>query len=403
MFSLLVTVLSIALVALLALATLYYVSDIFSDRSLKANAATVRLQGQQIAAAFDMYRANHGTWPQTLQDLIDGDYLKREPQPPGTVSAAPSALGLVLPSAVANTLRWEMPRAGRPHFWVLESIGQVACQVLNIHGRQSTSVLEKVDARHLDQCFGRSAPFTYLWTLDGSTLDADIPWNDTTGGGASYGGPGFGRPIAFPSPVLIPGEPNPTVVVPNPGLARGINLLDGWKDPPGEGNPPVSDPPPPPPPPPLSAPPTAGELAIIAQETGTLPAGMTLPGMSWNGSKWMRPDPTPEIGYRHDRHTYTPCTPWEGRCTRAQIEAELAGSYTTVQGYRNFAVTGWGGEYTLNGTTYWQVFITFGLTWEPPQYSYNSFTSAQSRPTGFPSPDVEVTLAELTAAIAAAM
>ncbi len=216
MFSLLVTVLSIALVALLALATLYYVSDIFSDRSLKAKAATVRLQGQQISAALDMYRANNGSWPQKLQDLVDGDYLKYLPQPPGAISVAPSVLDLVLPPAVAGLLNWEMPREGRPHFWVLEGVGQVACQVLNSYGRQSTSILEKADARHLDQCFGRAAPFTYLWTLDGSTLGADIPWDDTVGGGASYGGPGFGRPIAFPSPVLIPGEPNPIVVGPNP-------------------------------------------------------------------------------------------------------------------------------------------------------------------------------------------
>ncbi len=174
MFSLIITILSIALVALLALATLYYVSDIFSERSTQANAASVRLQGQQIFAAMEIYRANLGAWPESLDALKDADYLKSIPQPPASIAMAPSALDLVLPSAMANsTPQWGMALAGRPHIWLLGTVNQNVCQVINKGALGDATVYERLDPAKDEQCFG-AAPATYFRTLAKDTVRADM-------------------------------------------------------------------------------------------------------------------------------------------------------------------------------------------------------------------------------------
>ncbi len=174
MFSLLITILSIALVALLALSTLYYVSDVFSERSIQAQAGTVRLQAQQIAAAMDMHRATLGTWPADLEALRAGGYLKSIPQPPAKVSAAPSVLDLVMSEAVASSSSWQIPQPNRPHFWLRDGVSEPLCQAINGIALGSTTVASAVDPRRMDQCFGDGAPYTYIYTMDGSQMGDDL-------------------------------------------------------------------------------------------------------------------------------------------------------------------------------------------------------------------------------------
>lgn len=81
MFSLIITIISIALVTALALATIYYGGSAFRDHSSKAKAAEVVLQGQQISAAVDLYRtANNGALPTSMDELAqDQKYLSAKP------------------------------------------------------------------------------------------------------------------------------------------------------------------------------------------------------------------------------------------------------------------------------------------------------------------------------------
>lgn len=80
MFSLIITIISIALVAALAVATIYYGGDIFSQQGTKAKAVKVVNAGQQINGAIEVYKAQKGTVPATLDDLVTNKMLKSLPQ-----------------------------------------------------------------------------------------------------------------------------------------------------------------------------------------------------------------------------------------------------------------------------------------------------------------------------------
>lgn len=72
MFSLIITIITIALVAALAISSIYYGGDAFNSGSTQAAASTIVNQAQQIAAASDMFRAqNAGRRPANIAALTD--------------------------------------------------------------------------------------------------------------------------------------------------------------------------------------------------------------------------------------------------------------------------------------------------------------------------------------------
>ena len=80
MFSLIITIISIALVAALAVATIYFGGDAFTKNGARADAVKVVNAGQQINGAVEMYKAQKGEVPKTLDDLVDTKLLKAIPQ-----------------------------------------------------------------------------------------------------------------------------------------------------------------------------------------------------------------------------------------------------------------------------------------------------------------------------------
>lgn len=89
MFSLVITVISIALAAALVLGSLYYGGSAWSDGSIKANATAVVNQAQQIAGAMTLYAVNNsGAEPGAasgktyFEELVDENYLQGTPQAP---------------------------------------------------------------------------------------------------------------------------------------------------------------------------------------------------------------------------------------------------------------------------------------------------------------------------------
>lgn len=80
MFSLIITIISIALVAALAVATIYYCGDAFNKNSVRSDAVKVVNAGQQINGAVEMYKAQKGQVPATLDDLVSSNLLKSIPQ-----------------------------------------------------------------------------------------------------------------------------------------------------------------------------------------------------------------------------------------------------------------------------------------------------------------------------------
>lgn len=87
MFSLIITIIAIALVAALALASIYYGGSAWNQGKDKASAARYINEAQQISAAVDLYRANNaGAYPSVVEDLVD-QYLKTLPEGPWSFSA----------------------------------------------------------------------------------------------------------------------------------------------------------------------------------------------------------------------------------------------------------------------------------------------------------------------------
>ena len=78
MFSLIITIISIALVAALALATLYYGGSAFNKGSAGAEASKLINEGQQINAAVTLAKAD-GAPSALFADLTAGNYLSQRP------------------------------------------------------------------------------------------------------------------------------------------------------------------------------------------------------------------------------------------------------------------------------------------------------------------------------------
>lgn len=85
MFSLIITIISIGLVAVLALATLYYGGESFMKGHREADNARIIQEGAQISGAFELYKTDNngdlpaGTAAQIQQQLLDKGYLKSWP------------------------------------------------------------------------------------------------------------------------------------------------------------------------------------------------------------------------------------------------------------------------------------------------------------------------------------
>lgn len=82
MFQLIVAVISIALVAALAGASIYYGGSAFSGSTAKANVTSLINQGQQISGAVTLYRTdNSGGNPANIDALVT-EYMQSVPTPP---------------------------------------------------------------------------------------------------------------------------------------------------------------------------------------------------------------------------------------------------------------------------------------------------------------------------------
>lgn len=85
MFNLIITIISIALIVVMAVASVYYGGEAFTQGTARGNASALLQQAQQINAGFVM-AVNNGEAHASVADLIAGDYLAAAPTPPATVT-----------------------------------------------------------------------------------------------------------------------------------------------------------------------------------------------------------------------------------------------------------------------------------------------------------------------------
>jgi hypothetical protein len=99
MFQLIVAVISIALVAALALASIFYGGEAFTRGQLKAQVATMINQGQQISGANTLYKTDKGGVDASVVADLTRDqgngfrYLAVAPTPPSKITEGVWELG----------------------------------------------------------------------------------------------------------------------------------------------------------------------------------------------------------------------------------------------------------------------------------------------------------------------
>ncbi len=115
MFSLIITVIAIALVAALAVATLYYGGEVFVSQHAKTAAATLDAQAQQVFAASQAYYQDHQAWPANVAVLAAGGrYLSAAPTPPASAYLVAFADGLIAPAYADGGNGVGLPALSRP-------------------------------------------------------------------------------------------------------------------------------------------------------------------------------------------------------------------------------------------------------------------------------------------------
>ena len=106
MFSLIITIISIALVAALAVATIYYGGSAFTQGTAKANASAFVAAGQQVNGALVLFANDKAARAADINALVTNSYLAAAPSVGGkalTVETA-SVQALLVPAAVCTAI-----------------------------------------------------------------------------------------------------------------------------------------------------------------------------------------------------------------------------------------------------------------------------------------------------------
>ena len=166
MFSLIITIISVALVAALALATLFYGGESYQSGQAKAEAAKLRNQGQQLVAAAEFFYLQRGAWPDSIQEMVDSGHL----------NSIPVAQRAAVQEALAAK-QWQMPRGGQPLF-VFDEVTVEVCRTINQESYGLAGILPKLQAGYMHQCFGPTKNDLLVVVGRGSLPDLVAAVND---------------------------------------------------------------------------------------------------------------------------------------------------------------------------------------------------------------------------------
>lgn len=149
MFSLIITIIGIVLVVALIFATMFYGTP-QNEASAQIEAARILNQSQQLTSATEVYYADQGVYPASVQALIDGGYLTANPQ---------ASLGLLsVAHAASPVAEWRMPVSGVPVFVLDRQVKSDVCQQVNVKGSLGSAGILRLAYQDLRiQCYGDDA------------------------------------------------------------------------------------------------------------------------------------------------------------------------------------------------------------------------------------------------------
>jgi hypothetical protein len=220
MFSLIITIIAIALVAALALATIYYGGAAFNVSSSRTHATSLINQGEQIIAAAKLYYLDNGHAVSSLSTLVAEGYLSSIPVPAPGIMKVANEFSLI-GNAYADTNQWTWDASTQTLALVKEVGSADICQQVNAVSYNGTTILNVVDTSVRVQCYGPGQPYTVMWSaaMDSATVDGkaalcaaadhfgEVPTDCAPGlatggsGGGSSSGSGTSSDPS-PSPVL---------------------------------------------------------------------------------------------------------------------------------------------------------------------------------------------------------
>lgn len=167
MFSLIITIISIALVVGVTGATMYYLSGTGDSEAILA-AAELLTQSEQIAAAIDMRAFQEKGELAGLDALVTGKYLMQVPLPPEYAFV----------SGESSVLDWQVPQANpRPVVLVSNKIKASVCSAFNNKMLNDASIPAKANPALRIQCFGAAEPYSVVInpSMNPDQLEAVLP------------------------------------------------------------------------------------------------------------------------------------------------------------------------------------------------------------------------------------
>lgn len=246
MFSLIIIIISIALVGVLVAATMYNGGDTLSEAKAQADATRLKNQEQQILAAVDFFQAEHNRFPEDLGELVTTGFLRSIPV--GLSADSEVAILTLMPEAVASDAGWVTPVTGQPVFQTATNVPRKTCSKFNQASRGDDGILRGAYDTLRSQCYGEDGNYRVIIYKSGAINLSDVLGGDVLPGAippvsdSGWDTAPSGAPVSPGTPGEVPGttpdpDPDPTPEPePEPMRSAGVLLsgstvaISNWKD-----------------------------------------------------------------------------------------------------------------------------------------------------------------------------
>ena len=176
MFSLIISLVSIVLVAALALSSVYYAGSAFNHNTLSVRATTLLNQQVQLHSAVVLFRATHDDRnPRDFQELLDSNALRQVPVYSLNQTGEPASLSFVAKSYGADAQPWVMPVQYNSTFVLKSHVDSALCAEINWRVRGVREVPTKASLSRLPMlCYYSESLKSNLIVLGEEPVDVAV-------------------------------------------------------------------------------------------------------------------------------------------------------------------------------------------------------------------------------------